>query len=93
MELVGWKHLSGGYGNAGMRPERRLSGRNRSGRRRPFPSFLDSGEKAINPRGLGTESPFQKTLFLLFGLGSGNHRSVRHSWMSHFTPRRTAFND
>jgi len=81
MELVGWKHLSGGYGNAGMRPERRLSGRNRSGRRRPFPSFLDSGEKAINPRGLGTESPFQKTLFLLFGLGSGQ------------PPKRSAFLD
>ena len=62
MELIGWKHLSGGYGNAGMRPERRLSGQNRSGRRQSVPSFLDSGVKALNPRGLGTESPFQKTL-------------------------------
>jgi hypothetical protein len=60
MELIGWKQLSGGYGNAGMRPERRLSGRNRSGQRELLPSFLDSGAKAINPRVLGTESPFQK---------------------------------
>ena len=51
-------HLSGGYGNAGMRPERRFSGRNGSGRREPLrkPGF-HSGAKAINPRGLGTESP------------------------------------
>jgi hypothetical protein len=71
MELIGWKHLSGGYGNAGMRPEHRLSGRNRSGRRKPLPCFLDSGAKAINPRGLGTESPFKEDLFLVLHTGSG----------------------
>ena len=77
MELIGWKHLSGGYGNAGMRPERRLSGRNRSGRRTLFPSFLDSGAKAINPRGLGTESPFQKGFFPFIAAGRVvNHQSV-----------------
>src|SRR5215467_1018814 len=46
--------LSGGYGNAGMRPERRLSGRKgRDGWRSEItsPSGLASlsGEKAINP--------------------------------------------
>ena len=71
MQLIGWKYLSGGYGNAGMRPERRLRGRNRSGRRQLFPSFLDSGANAINPRGLGTESPSRKTFFLSSRPGSG----------------------
>lgn len=93
MELIGWGYLSGGYGNAGMRPERRLSGRNRSGRLEPFPSFLDSGAEAVNPRGLGTESPSKKVFSLSFRLGVVNHRSVKHSWMSHFTPRSTHFND
>lgn len=67
MELIGWKHLSGGCGDAGMRRERRLSGRNHSGRRKPLPSFLDSGAKAINPRGLGTESPSNRASTLRFG--------------------------
>jgi hypothetical protein len=71
MELIRLKHLSGGYGNAGMRPERRLSGRNHSGRQQPFPSFLDSGANAINPRGLGTESPSRKAFFLSSRPGSG----------------------
>jgi hypothetical protein len=64
MDLIVWKHLSGGYGNAGMRPERRLSGRNHSGRRMPLPGFLDSGVKAVNPRGMGTESPSGSDFFL-----------------------------
>jgi hypothetical protein len=93
MEVIVWKHLGGGYGNAGMRPERRLSGRNRSGRLAPFPSFLDSGAEAVNPRGLGTESPPKKVLFLSFRLGVVNHRSVKHSWIRHFTPRSAHFND
>jgi hypothetical protein len=44
-----------------MRPERRLSGRNGSGRHYPpHPAnLIHSGVKAINPRGLGTESPSQ----------------------------------
>jgi hypothetical protein len=58
-----WPYLGGGYGNAGMRPERRLSGRNGSGRRQPLrqPS-CHSGAKAINPRGLGTESPTERRI-------------------------------
>jgi hypothetical protein len=49
--------LSGGYGNAGMRPERRLSGPEwRGGMSRPKETS-HSGGKAVNPRGLGTESP------------------------------------
>src|SRR5580704_15776338 len=30
---------------------------------RPASRFAHSGEKAINPRGLGTESPFRETVF------------------------------
>jgi len=81
MELIGWKHLVGGYGNAGMRPERRLSGRNRSGQRELLPSLADSGVNAINPRGLGTESPFQKSSFPFIAVGSGQ------------SPKRWAFLD
>jgi hypothetical protein len=46
LSLVVCGHLSGGYGNAGMRPERRLSCR-----------LSYSGLNALNPRGSGTESP------------------------------------
>lgn len=63
MKLIRWVNLSGGYGNAGMRPEHRLRGRNRSGRPQPLPSFHDSGANAINPRGLGTESPSKRVVF------------------------------
>ena len=53
MELLGWIHLAGGYGNAGMRPERRAWSRNGAGRRMPPLCRKHSGPKAINPRGLG----------------------------------------
>ena len=70
MELIGWKDPSGGYGNAGMRPEHRLGGRNITGRRkRPF--WQHSGATAINPRGMGTESPLHQALFLVSQVGSG----------------------
>jgi hypothetical protein len=88
MELVGWGHLSGGHGNAGMRPERRLRGRNHRGRRKSLPGFLDSGAKAINPRGLGTESPTRKVLFLWFWEWSITD-ALGILWMSHFTSRST----
>ena len=59
-----WPYLGGGYGNAGMRPERRPSSRNGGGGA-SRPDFLttDSGGKALNPRGLGTASPSKTTLF------------------------------
>src|SRR5580704_3978217 len=61
-----WLYLGGGYGNAGMRPERRLSGRNGSGRRQPLRKpGSHSGANALNPRGLGTESPSGKALSLI----------------------------
>jgi hypothetical protein len=45
-----------------MLPERRLSGRNeQGGASRPFRHH--SGAKAINPKGLGTESPSKTTIF------------------------------
>ena len=95
MELIRWMNLSGGYGDAGMRPERRLSGRNGSERREPLRKpGCHSGANAINPRGLGTESPsFRKFFFFRFGGEVVNHRSVEHSWMSHFTPSSIHPND
>jgi hypothetical protein len=49
-----------------------------------------SGAKAINPRGMGTESPFHERPFPFIGTEEVvNHRSVEHSWMRHFTPRRS----
>jgi hypothetical protein len=50
---IAWAEDSG---NAGMRPERRPRGRNGGGGVQP-PQASHSGPKAINPRGLGTESP------------------------------------
>ena len=44
-----------------MRPERRLSGRN-GGAAAAAPEADHSGVKAINPRGLGTASPSEKTI-------------------------------
>jgi hypothetical protein len=44
-------------GTAGMRPERRLRCRNEAGRYKSPRRLMHSGEKAINPRGMGTESP------------------------------------
>jgi hypothetical protein len=64
MGVIGWKHLDGGYGNAGMRPERRARSRNGGGRREPPQDRSHSGQKAINPRGLGTESPSKEARFL-----------------------------
>ena len=49
-------HLGGGYGNAGMRPERRPRRQHKAGRRSR--SARDADRKAINPRGLGTASPY-----------------------------------
>jgi hypothetical protein len=63
MELIGWNHLSGRYGNAGMRPERRLRGRNRSGRRQSFPSFHDSGGERDKSQGFGDGVPISKGAF------------------------------
>ena len=72
MELISCEHLGGGYGNAGMRPERHLSGRNLAGQ----PAALsrkpgDSGGKAVNPRGMGTASPSKLTSLLFSASGSG----------------------
>src|ERR1700730_10611634 len=43
-----WLHLGGGYGNAGMRPERRPSGRN-GGAAPAAQRISHSGGKAVNP--------------------------------------------
>ena len=64
MGVIGWKQLGGRYGNAGMRPERRSRSRNGRGRREPPQDRLHSGQKAINPRGMGTESPCKDARFL-----------------------------
>src|SRR5947209_20421564 len=88
MEVVGYEHLGGGYGNAGMRPERRLSGRNTAGQLVLSCRSGYSGEKAINPRGMGTESPCQERPFPFIGTEEVvNHRSIEHSWIRHFIPR------
>jgi hypothetical protein len=63
VHLVTCGHLSGGYGNAGMRPERRLSCRNKAERFRPLCRFSYSGPNALNPRGSGTESPAYEVVF------------------------------
>jgi hypothetical protein len=64
MELIVWKHLDEGYDNAAMRPERRAGGRNGKGRLKRPQTILHSGQKAINPRALGTESPSIEVPFL-----------------------------
>ena len=51
--LIIWIRLGGGYGSAGMRPERRIRCRNDAGRCKPLPRSVHSGPKAINPGGLG----------------------------------------
>ena len=45
--------LSGGYGSAGMRPERRSQGPECRGRRKAALDGSHSGEKAKNPREMG----------------------------------------
>jgi hypothetical protein len=70
-----WRDLGGGYGHAGMRPERRLRSRD-SERACLHSSSLswprNPGEKAINPRGLGTASPSKASFFpLRCGCGLG----------------------
>ena len=64
MGVIGWKNLDGGYGDAGMRPERRARSRNGEGRREPPQDRIHSGQKALNPRGLGTESPSKEARLL-----------------------------
>jgi hypothetical protein len=52
MELIRCMNLSGGYGNAGMRPERRLSGRNLSLALfsfANFPAWLDRTTNVLIP--------------------------------------------
>jgi hypothetical protein len=83
--LIRWSNPGGGYADAGTRPERRPSGRNNAGRRKPsrWPKY--SGGEAVNPRRMGTESPFKQSLFPSSDSTVVNHPWARHSWISHFT--------
>jgi len=89
MELIVWRHLSGGYGDAGMRPERRLSGRNRSGRRAPFPSFLRFWRESDKSQGFADGVPIQRTSsFCGLQLGEwSTTKALTSLKICHFTPR------
>jgi hypothetical protein len=53
-----WPYLGGGHGNAGMRPERRLSGRNSSGRRKsPRKPNLPFWRESDKSQGFGDRVP------------------------------------
>jgi hypothetical protein len=65
MELLGWIYLAGGYGNAGMRPERRARSRKVAGWCETPRHRSLSGRKALNPGAVGTESPLKEAVFLL----------------------------
>jgi len=77
-----------------MRPERRPSGRNGSGRRKsPRKPSCHSGAKAINPRGLGTESPskrrFHRQVLITSMAKQGKQRRVvRDAQTSDFGAQR-----